>query len=123
MNKTNIFKIILIVYFLQFFATGCVKYCRDLLVSSSDENHVTLVMQVGYNKCTETDIIPKANSACEVFGKEAIYTGQRRIHRQLLYVDFNCKGNEPVYKNQQKKRIKPNEIPEDLIIIEPSEVL
>ena len=123
MSKSNIIKIILIVFFLQLFVTGCAKYCRNLMLYSSDKNHVTMIMEGSYNKCfIKKDVLPKANRHCNVFGKGAIYQGQRRIYSGIL-IDFNCKGNEPVYKNQQKKRIKPREIPEDLFIIEPSEVL
>ena len=123
MSKTNIYKIILIVSFLQFFATGCVKYCRNVMTSSSDENHVTMVMQGGYNKCfIQTDITPKANRSCNMFGKKAIYTGQRRIHRQLLYVDYICKRNGPVHNNQQNLKNEPK-MPDDLIFIQPGEAL
>ena len=135
MYLKNIIKILiakfLLVLFLLFFTISCSKYCRNLMISSSDENHVSLVMSGGHNKCfLETDITPKANNHCNIFGKKALYKGQRRIHSQLLYIDYHCVGKPKLNKktNKNLRNIYPKDIPEnyqnkDLIIIQPSEVL
>jgi len=79
-----------------------------MITHTSNANSVIIALQGGYNKCfLETDILPKAKNECAVYNKDAKYLGQRRIHNQLVYVDFQCiKMNDFNQNNIENKSKK-----------------
>ena len=78
------------------------------MTSSSDENHVTMVLQGGYNKCfIQTDITPKANLSCNLFGKNAFIKVKGGFIDNLYMLIIFAREMNQFIKINRKKELNP----------------